>query len=104
MPDVSGLQVTQWIKEDEHLRHIPVIAITGLATKEDEEKIRQEPCAFANGSSGLVSRKPARHPSTYFAAMTLAMPSPEVAIRQRFFVTSAACYRGHDPALPCTSA
>jgi two-component system cell cycle response regulator DivK len=44
LPDVSGLQVTQWIKDDEHLRHIPVIAITGFATKEDEEKIRQGGC------------------------------------------------------------
>jgi two-component system, cell cycle response regulator DivK len=44
LPDVSGLQVTQWIKEDEHLRHIPVIAITGLAMKEDEKKIRQGGC------------------------------------------------------------
>src|SRR3979409_2062475 len=44
LPDVSGLQVTQWIKEDEHLRPIPVIAITGLAMKEDEEKIRQGGC------------------------------------------------------------
>jgi two-component system, cell cycle response regulator DivK len=44
LPDVSGLQVTQWIKEDEHLRHIPVIAITGFVMKEDEEKIRQGGC------------------------------------------------------------
>jgi two-component system, cell cycle response regulator DivK len=44
LPDVSGLQVTRWIKEDEHLRHIPVIAITGFAMKEDEEKIRQGGC------------------------------------------------------------
>ena len=44
LPDVSGLQVTQWIKEDERMRHIPVIAITGLAMKEDEEKIRQGGC------------------------------------------------------------
>ena len=44
MPDVSGLQVTQWIKKDEHLRHIPVIAITGFAMKEDEEKIRESGC------------------------------------------------------------
>ena len=26
LPEVSGLQVTQWIKDDEALRHIPVIA------------------------------------------------------------------------------
>ena len=44
LPDVSGLQVTQWIKEDEHLRHIPVIAITAFAMKGDEEKIRQGGC------------------------------------------------------------
>jgi two-component system cell cycle response regulator DivK len=27
LPEVSGLQVTQWLKQDEELRHIPVIAI-----------------------------------------------------------------------------
>ena len=44
LPEVSGLQVTQWIKDEEDLRHIPVIAITGFAMKEDEEKIRQGGC------------------------------------------------------------
>ena len=44
LPEVSGLQVTQWIKEDEALRHIPVIAITAFAMKGDEEKIRQGGC------------------------------------------------------------
>jgi two-component system, cell cycle response regulator DivK len=44
LPEVSGLQVTQWIKEDEGLRHIPVIAITAFAMKGDEEKIRQGGC------------------------------------------------------------
>jgi two-component system cell cycle response regulator DivK len=44
LPEVSGLQVTQWIKGDEDLRHIPVIAITGFAMKKDEEKIRQGGC------------------------------------------------------------
>jgi two-component system cell cycle response regulator DivK len=44
LPEVSGLQVTQWIKEDEVLRHIPVIAITAFAMKGDEEKIRQGGC------------------------------------------------------------
>ena len=41
LPEVSGLQVTQWIKEDETLRHIPVIAVTAFAMKGDEEKIRR---------------------------------------------------------------
>ena len=44
LPEVSGLQVTQWIKDDPELRHIPVIAITAFAMKGDEEKIRQGGC------------------------------------------------------------
>ncbi|MGH6843903.1 MAG: response regulator [Methylocella sp.] len=44
LPEVSGLQVTQSIKEAEDLRHIPVIAITAFAMKGDEEKIRQGGC------------------------------------------------------------
>ena len=44
LPEVSGLQVTQWIKEDAALRHIPVIAITAFAMKGDEERIRGKGC------------------------------------------------------------
>ncbi|MBO0733868.1 MAG: response regulator [Methylocapsa sp.] len=44
LPEVSGLQVTQWIKEDKELSHIPVIAITAFAMKGDEEKIRRGGC------------------------------------------------------------
>lgn len=44
LPEVSGLEVTRWLKEDESLRHIPVIAITAFAMKGDEEKIRQGGC------------------------------------------------------------
>jgi two-component system cell cycle response regulator DivK len=44
LPEVSGLQVTQWIKSDEILRSIPVIAVTAFAMKGDEEKIRDGGC------------------------------------------------------------
>jgi two-component system cell cycle response regulator DivK len=44
LPEVSGLEVTKWIKDDAELRHIPVIAITAFAMKGDEEKIRQGGC------------------------------------------------------------
>ena len=44
LPEVSGLEVIRWIKDDEALKHIPVIAITAFAMKGDEEKIRQGGC------------------------------------------------------------
>ena len=44
LPEVSGLDVTRWIKEDENLASIPVIAVTAFAMKGDEERIRQGGC------------------------------------------------------------
>ena len=44
LPEVSGLEVTKWIKDDPELHAIPVIAVTAFAMKGDEEKIRQGGC------------------------------------------------------------
>jgi two-component system cell cycle response regulator DivK len=44
LPEVSGLEVTKWLKEDDELRAIPVIAVTAFAMKGDEERIRQGGC------------------------------------------------------------
>ncbi|MGQ0526556.1 MAG: response regulator [Alphaproteobacteria bacterium] len=44
LPEVSGLDVTKWLKEDEELRDIPVIAVTAFAMKGDEQKIREGGC------------------------------------------------------------
>jgi two-component system, cell cycle response regulator DivK len=44
LPEVSGLQVTRWIKEDADLKNIPIIAVTAFAMKGDEEKIRDGGC------------------------------------------------------------
>jgi two-component system cell cycle response regulator DivK len=44
LPEVSGLEVTQWLKDDDELRTIPIVAITAFAMKGDEEKIRQGGC------------------------------------------------------------
>jgi two-component system, cell cycle response regulator DivK len=44
LPEVSGLQITKCLKEDEELHMIPVVAITAFAMKGDEEKIREGGC------------------------------------------------------------
>ncbi len=44
LPEVSGLEVTNWIKQDDSIAHIPVIAVTAFAMKGDEERIRQGGC------------------------------------------------------------
>ncbi len=44
LPEVSGLEVTKWLKEDDKLRSIPVVAVTAFAMKGDEERIREGGC------------------------------------------------------------
>ncbi|HET6928540.1 MAG TPA: response regulator [Hyphomicrobiaceae bacterium] len=44
LPEVSGLEVTRWLKDDEELREIPVVAVTAFAMKGDEQRIRQGGC------------------------------------------------------------
>jgi len=44
LPEVSGLEVTRWLKDDPELNAIPVIAVTAFAMKGDEEKIRNGGC------------------------------------------------------------
>jgi two-component system cell cycle response regulator DivK len=44
LPEISGLEVTKWLKEDDSLKSIPVVAVTAFAMKGDEEVIRQGGC------------------------------------------------------------
>jgi len=44
LPEVSGMEVTKWLKEDEELASIPIIAVTAFAMKGDEERIREGGC------------------------------------------------------------
>ncbi len=50
LPEISGLEVTKWLKEDEELRDIPVVAVTAFAMKGDEERI------LAGGCEGYISK------------------------------------------------
>src|ERR1700739_1729686 len=51
LPEISGLEVTKWLKEDDDLRAIPVIAGTAFAMKGDEKKTR-------GGGGGAYTPKP----------------------------------------------
>jgi two-component system cell cycle response regulator DivK len=44
LPEISGLRVTQLLKEDEELAGIPVVAVTAFAMRGDEQRIRAGGC------------------------------------------------------------
>lgn len=44
LPEISGLDITRMLKQDDELREIPVIAVTAFAMKGDEQKIRDGGC------------------------------------------------------------
>ena len=61
LPEVSWLEVTKWIKEDEDIASIPVIAVTAFAMKGDEERIRQGGCeAYISKPISVAKFLPAR--------------------------------------------
>ncbi len=44
LPEISGLEITKLIKADESIAHIPIIAVTAFAMKDDEERILRAGC------------------------------------------------------------
>jgi len=44
LPEVSGIEITGWLKADPELKSIPVIAVTAFAMRGDEDKIRAGGC------------------------------------------------------------
>ena len=62
LPGMDGLQATALLKADEATRDIPVIALTALAMKGDEERI------LAAGCDGYIA-KPIRY-RDFLAAIT----------------------------------
>ena len=63
LPEVSGLEVTKWLKEDVELRAIPVVAVTAFAMKGDEERIRQGGCAGLSFETDLGEQVHRNHSS-----------------------------------------
>lgn len=44
LPEISGLDITKRLKADDDVRHIPVVAVTAFAMKDDEEMILAAGC------------------------------------------------------------
>ena len=44
LPGIDGYEATRQIKSQEHLRHIPIIAVTSYALSGDEKKAREAGC------------------------------------------------------------
>ena len=63
LPGMDGLQATALLKQDEATRAIPVVALTALAMKGDEQRIR------AAGCDGYIA-KPMRYQEFLVAIAT----------------------------------
>lgn len=44
LPEVSGLDLARWIKDDDAVRNIPILAVTAFAMKQDEEDVKDAGC------------------------------------------------------------
>jgi two-component system, cell cycle response regulator DivK len=44
LPEVSGLDITRWLKDDDKVAHIPVLAVTAFAMRADEMRVREAGC------------------------------------------------------------
>jgi two-component system, cell cycle response regulator DivK len=68
LPGMDGLEATAQLKADESTRAIPVIALTALAMKGDEERIR------AAGCDGYIA-KPMRY-KEFLATVSAQLSAP----------------------------
>jgi two-component system cell cycle response regulator DivK len=44
LPEISGLEITDRLKKDEGLKHIPVVAVTAFAMRGDEQRVLAAGC------------------------------------------------------------
>jgi two-component system cell cycle response regulator DivK len=86
LPEVSGLDLTRWIKDDTAIRDIPIMAVTAFAMRQDERLVREAGCeaymskpiqmaAFINEVKKLTSPRgsgqPARSPPSQSTRRTV---------------------------------
>jgi two-component system, cell cycle response regulator DivK len=75
LPGMDGLEATMILKRDEVTRVIPVIALTALAMKGDEERIR------AAGCNGYIAKPLAYRDFMAIVAAQLVAPGSSAATR-----------------------
>ncbi|OYW43741.1 MAG: two-component system response regulator [Rhodobacterales bacterium 12-64-8] len=77
LPEVSGLDLTRWIKDDTSIKTIPIMAVTAFAMRQDERLVREAGCeaymskpiqmtafiAEVKRLTGTQTATPARRPS-----------------------------------------
>ncbi len=44
LPEVSGLDLARWIKDDDVVGNIPILAVTAFAMRQDEEDVKAAGC------------------------------------------------------------
>ena len=71
LPGMDGLEATRLLKQDDATRGIPVIALTALAMKGDEERIR------AAGCDGYIAKPLAYKDFLAIVSARLVTPSTE---------------------------
>ncbi|MFN3315030.1 MAG: response regulator [Hyphomonas sp.] len=70
LPEVSGLDITRWLKDDSKVAHIPVLAVTAFAMRADEQRVREAGCegylskpiqiaSFIRAVESLMPKEPA---------------------------------------------
>lgn len=70
LPEVSGLDITRWLKDDSKVAHIPVLAVTAFAMRADEQRVREAGCegylskpiqiaSFIRAVEALMPKEPA---------------------------------------------
>jgi two-component system, cell cycle response regulator DivK len=73
LPEVSGLEVVRWLKDDPALCHIPIVAITAFAMRGDEERMLA--CGCVGYLSKPISIERFLATVQHFAAATLPTPN-----------------------------
>ena len=58
LPEISGLEVTKWLKKDDNLKQIPTVAVMAVAMKGDEGKICESGCEAYIAKSVSVTNFP----------------------------------------------